>query len=172
MKSKSAPKAFAKPSTRRANPNRRSPQIKASASAKASEGQTDSIRQRVSKSLKAAARIDRAQLAWGLAGTAAVGAGCYFLYRSWSSGNLSLIMKSIEERIGLADDTQTSDFVGHANEGLAGEIPAGLPLGVSGEKPSPSILDYDGNYDLDGVSYDVQGVVIGSDNHKGINSNV
>ena len=168
MKSNSTTKSTSK----RASTVRRPRTMKASPSSAASEGLIDSVRQRVSKSIEAAAQIDRTQLAWGLAGTAAVGAGAYFLYRSWNSGNLASFVKSIEEKLGLSDDGQTSDLGSDVSDELAGEIPGGLPIGVSGEKPSPSIRDHEGNYDLDGVSYDVQGVIVGSDNHKGMNTNI
>gem|GEM_PF-5674496 len=159
-----------KSTSKRASTARRPRNIKASQSTGEIQGLSDSVRQRVSKSLEAAAKIDRTQLVWGLAGTAAVGAGAYFLYRSWSSGNLASFAKSIGERFGRSEHVETSnDLLNDDSGDVSTDIPAGLPLGISEKKPSPSIRDHDGNYDMDGVSYDVQGVVVGSDNHKGMN---
>ena len=42
------------------------------------------------------------------------------------------------------------------------EIEAKLPIA----KPLLTVTDFDGNYDLDGVSYDVEGTIISSDDSK------
>ena len=42
------------------------------------------------------------------------------------------------------------------------EIEAKLPIA----KPLQTVTDFEGNYDLDGVSYDVEGTIVSSDDSK------
>ena len=112
----------------------------------------------VSESMDTVMKMERSTLVWGLAGAATIGAGAYLLYRSWSSGKLSALFQAAEDAVmGAADESDVSEK---------------LPLGVSHKKPSPSIRDEEGNYDMDGVSYDVQGVIVSSDNNKELSSNI
>ena len=50
-------------------------------------------------------------------------------------------------------------LMGYRKVHVAPHIHAQLPIA----KDLPTISDFDGNYDMDGVSFDTEGVVVGSD---------
>jgi hypothetical protein len=52
-------------------------------------------------------------------------------------------------------------LLGFPKTSIAPHVHAKLPIA----KDLPTVPDQDGNYDMDGVSFDTDGVIVGSDNH-------
>lgn len=52
-------------------------------------------------------------------------------------------------------------LIGYQKIHMAPHIQAKLPIA----KGFKTVSDYDGNYDMDGVSFDTEGVIVGSDGH-------